>query len=491
MNKQIVNPYLPLREYVPDGEPHVFGNRVYVYGSHDKAQSTRFCVQDYTVWSAPVEDLSDWTCHGVTYRKDQDPRSINGKLVDYYAPDCVEGNDGKFYLYYSAMGPNTRNFGPISVAVADKPSGPFEYLGDIRYSDGTPMLKYMNNDPAVLNDSGKIWMYYGWGLGRDFRSKLLSPLYNRVLSKIAQRDIKEVKNTSPSILSCAVVELEDDMLTVKTEPRAVLDSKTTAPRNSELYKHPFYEAPSIRKINDLYYLVYSCGTDNALAYATSKYPDREFEYRGIIISSADIGYRGNTKPLAPAGTIHGGIEFINGQYYVFYHRLTNNTDFSRQTCAEPIEILHDGTIPQVEITSCGLNRKPLQGQGTYPAAICCNLMMEKKIPVGLDQGQKFPRVNEVNGEVYVADMCSGTTVGYKYFTVDNLRKIRVTYRGEASGKLLIRTSVDKDIVGNILIVQNKVWSIGEWSVSIPNGKTAIYFEFIGAGKLDLIEFELI
>lgn len=29
------NPYLPSWEYIPDGEPYVFGDRVYVYGSHD------------------------------------------------------------------------------------------------------------------------------------------------------------------------------------------------------------------------------------------------------------------------------------------------------------------------------------------------------------------------------------------------------------------------------------------------------------------------
>ncbi len=91
-----MNPLLPLNEYIPDGEPHVFGDRVYLYGSHDKARSERICVQDYTVWSAPVYDLTDWTNHGVTYRKDQDPRSKPGKLVDYYAPDCVKGNDGRY-----------------------------------------------------------------------------------------------------------------------------------------------------------------------------------------------------------------------------------------------------------------------------------------------------------------------------------------------------------------------------------------------------------
>lgn len=33
--KQAFNPYLPSWEYIPDGEPYVFENRVYVYGSHD------------------------------------------------------------------------------------------------------------------------------------------------------------------------------------------------------------------------------------------------------------------------------------------------------------------------------------------------------------------------------------------------------------------------------------------------------------------------
>ncbi len=52
------NPFLPLTEYIPDGEPHVFGDRVYLYGSHDAANSVRFCAKDYAVWSAPVNDLS-------------------------------------------------------------------------------------------------------------------------------------------------------------------------------------------------------------------------------------------------------------------------------------------------------------------------------------------------------------------------------------------------------------------------------------------------
>ena len=57
----------------------------------------------------------------------------------------------------------------------------------------------------------------------------------------------------------------------------------------------------------------------------------------------------------------------------FLSQQTNRSMFSRQGCAEEVEILEDGTIPQVELTSCGLNGGPLEGKGTYPASIACNL----------------------------------------------------------------------------------------------------------------------
>ena len=477
------NPFLPLTEYVPDGEPHVFGDRVYLYGSHDKVNSDRFCVRDYTVWSAPVEDLSAWTCHGVTYRKDQDPRSKPGKLVDYYAPDCVKGNDGKYYLYYCAMGPNTKNFGPMSVAVSENPAGPFEYLGDIQYPDRTPVLKFLTNDPAVINDNGRIWLYYGWGLARDFRSKLFAPIYNIVLSKLFGRSIAEIKDTKPSILSCAVVELEEDMITVKGEPRAVLDSKTTASKESELYHHAFYEAPSIRKIGDTYYLVYSSGENNELAYATSQYPDRGFDYRGVIISNSDLGYMGNSAPKAPAGTIHGGIECINGQWYVFYHRCTNNTDFSRQACAEPITILPDGIIPHVEITTQGMDGKPIPARGRIPSAICCNLTTGKKMKLGLGKPQTQPRITEANGEIFVAAMADGTEIGYKYFEFPLETGICVTFRGSGKGVLEVKT--DEKCIGVIPITPSKDWKESETYITVPAGIYALYLCYRGAGKLDL------
>ena len=64
----MANPYLPRWEYIPDGEPRVFGDRIYVYGSHDRKDSIDFCDYKLKVWSAPVSDPSRWTCHGDIFR---------------------------------------------------------------------------------------------------------------------------------------------------------------------------------------------------------------------------------------------------------------------------------------------------------------------------------------------------------------------------------------------------------------------------------------
>ena len=490
MKKQVYNPFLPLDEYIPDGEPHVFGDRVYLYGSHDKAGANRFCVQDYTVWSAPVDDLSNWSNHGVTYRKEQDARAVAGRLPDFYAPDCVKGNDGRYYLYYVAMGPNVHPFGPMSVAVSVLPAGPFQYLGDIRNPDGTPLLMYLTNDPAVINDNGKIRLYYGWSINRDFRSKLVDPIFTLVQSQLFRRSVAEIKKTTPSINGCAYVELQDDMLTIVDKPKLVLDSLTTARKGTQQYEHPFYEAASIRKFGDLYYLVYSSGHNNELAYATSSYPDRDFIYRGVIISNADLGLSGNTIPKAPAGTIHGGIELINGRHYIFYHRCTHGTDFARQACAEPIEILSDGTIKQVEITSCGLNDKPLCGEGKYPAAICCNLYTGSRMPLSRKRTRKIPLIIEKDGMQIITNIVNGTTVGYKYFDLFANSSLTVKTQGTASGILKVRGEENGALFGCIPVKPSEEWEKVRTRLTNQAGKSALFLTFCGNGKLELLEISL-
>ena len=88
MKKQAMNPYLPNYEYIPDGEPYVFGDRVYVYGSHDRFNGNMYCENNYVCWSAPVSDLGAWRYEGVIYDKEKDPL-YDSKERCLYAPDIA------------------------------------------------------------------------------------------------------------------------------------------------------------------------------------------------------------------------------------------------------------------------------------------------------------------------------------------------------------------------------------------------------------------
>ena len=84
------NPYLPMWEYVPDGEPYVFEDpehpgeyRVYVYGSHD-IYRTSYCGDDLVVWSAPVDNLNDWRYDGVILK-----HKVAGRYDTLFAPDIT------------------------------------------------------------------------------------------------------------------------------------------------------------------------------------------------------------------------------------------------------------------------------------------------------------------------------------------------------------------------------------------------------------------
>ena len=311
----------------------------------------------------------------------------------------------------------------------------------------------------------------------------------RVMSGMFNKPVKEIRSEEPlSILGANLVELEDDMLTVKSEPIRILPALNNAPKGSALREHSFFEAASLRKFGDLYYFIYSSHVNHELCYATSKYPNRDYTYRGVIISNGDIGINGR-KPkdrLYPTGTNHGSIEYINGQYYIFYHRQTHNTAFSRQACAEPITIEPDGTIRQVEITSCGLNGGPLKAEGTYPATICCNLT-NGKMP-HLSNVRKNPPSPNVNheGELrFIKDITKGTMIGYKYFSFSGTTRLKVTYRG-SGGEMKIL--IGEKQVGNLQLPTAKNWAESNETTLDVSGTHALYFFYQGSGKIDLLDF---
>ncbi len=434
MKKEAYNPFLPLTEYIPDGEPHVFWDRVYLYSSHDKENGDTFCMLDYVVWSAPINDLTDWTSRGVNYSATQDP--LYSETMKYmYAPDCVKGNDGRYYLYYCLAGERGRGgySNPVSVAVCDSPDGKFTYHGYVRNPDGSPYLKHICFDPAVINDDGVIRLYCGSTLPwLDFVWP--KALCYRLIEKTTGLNKERIHGEFQGSFH---IVLEDDMLTVKEEGVRI-DSSIMG---KHYRAHRFFEGSSIRKINGKYYFIYSSLNNHELCYAVSDFPDRGFVYGGTVVSNGDIGYQGRTlgKRLNMTGTNHGSIEEMNGEYYVFYHRLTHQSDYSRQACAEKIEIKSDGSIPQVEITSCGLNGGPLQAEGSYPAVICCNLT-NGKMPHGSNTKKErhIPHVTSGNDERYLTYLQKNTLIGYKYFQLDGEYELTLTSRkGEGSFEISV------------------------------------------------------
>ena len=80
-----------------------------------------------------------------------------------------------------------------------------------------------------------------------------------------------------------------------------------------------------------YYFIYSPFPEGRrLCYAISKYPDRDFEYGGVLHDNSGYGYNGDQTKYYPAGNNHGSIVCIKGQYFIFGHRHTNATPYSRQ-----------------------------------------------------------------------------------------------------------------------------------------------------------------
>lgn len=487
MKKQVYNPYLPAWEYLPDGEPRVFGNRLYIFGSHDRFGGEGYCENDYVSWSAPVDDLSDWRYEGVILRKDQTP--WNEKQEPYYAPDVVQGNDGKYYLYYFVA-----NSSVISVAICDTPAGKYEYLGDVHMPDGhaygSKPEEWFTFDPGVLVDEDKrIWLYTG--SGQPSNGKF-----------------------GHEIKGCFVLELDQDMLTVISEPKVLLSANWTR-------KEPnFFEGASIRHIGDWYYLVYPATDMTGLNYAMSKYPDRDFVHKGRLHSTSDIGFEGRkiTQCVYPIGNNHGGLVCVEGQWYVFDHRMTNGSQWNRQGIAEPVWIKENGTFEMVEATSCGLNNGPLRGKGTYPAYICCNLLGKKKLgfrnpmggpkvtQTGEDYVPQDPVEQEVTGDTecnapvsYIKDITKGCQIGYKYFEMTDTTHLTLWVRN-AKGKLQILDQIDGNVIAEAKLTEGSDWTTSELDFD-PNKiiaaqkdgsikKCPLFLRYQGAGSMEMLSFTL-
>lgn len=466
MKKQAFNPYMPSWEYVPDGEPHVFGDRVYVYGSHDIFNGWAFCLGDYICYSAPVDDLSDWRYEGVIFpRVGEDPLNGDGKMC-LYAPDVTRGPDGRYYLYYVYDLTDV-----VSVAVCDTPAGEYKFYGYVHYPDGTlygrnsEMGDHPQFDPGVFTEGDKTYLYTGFG------------------------------SKCPGAMAAV---LDKDMLTVLEKPNIIVPSPlyegVDRTKGTEYEDHGFFEASSLRKFGGKYYFIYSSSRQHELCYAVSDSPTENFKYGGILISNCDYNidsYKPKNVKIRQGGNNHGSIEQINGEYYVFYHRQTNNTSYSRQGCAEKIIMESDGSFRQAEISSCGLNGGPLLGKGLYPAYIACYLFSDGFIPANYPVLTQDGRDgDEIPG--HVKAMGNNTTVGFREFEFDgSTTEIRLSIRGNGKGEIEVRTTPDGEVLARVPTRKINFWEEVSAPITIPKGVHSLFFTYRGVRSTSLFSFKFI
>jgi len=342
------NPYLPLWEHLPDGEPRVFEDpdqsgkfRVYIIGSHDLRVSS-YCGVDIRMWSAPVEDVTSWTDHGPIFTY-QDPITQLWDVM--YAPDLVEikRKDGtkEYYLYPHSRGPGRE---PM-VCKSTRPDGPFEAInvtedgkclpGSMIGFDPSVYIDYITDESDPDYETG-FRAYAFWGFQK---------------SHAAQLDPQTMYSVRPGTevihyfmpASSKYGEIRDPEGTVYPHVHAGEDLKS----------FNFFEAFSMRKIGNKYVAVFSgysgpdyglSSTNSALRYAYADTPLGPFRSGGVLVDSRAPVLGEDGKALitsATAHNTHGSVEQINDQWYAFYHRPPRGAMGARQAVVEPIVVQWD------------------------------------------------------------------------------------------------------------------------------------------------------
>ena len=475
------NPYLPLWEHIPDGEPYVFEDpdqpglyRVYIYGSHDVFKSS-YCGPDQVVWSAPVDDLLHWRYDGIAFKYGEDV---------LFAPDValvVDPESGKktYYLY-----PNNQVGGRQSmVCKSERPDGPFLPCNWIPGKPGCTE-GILGFDPAVfVDDDGRVYGYWGFGT-----------------SHVAELDPATMATVKPG------TEIIENMISGYQQPG----------------EFRFFEASSMRKIKDKYVFIYSRVTADGeeglpssnytLAYAYSDSPTGPFTYGGTLIDCR-AGLTAN-----PNGNTHGSICEINGQWYVFYHRQTGTNEYSRQAMVSPIEVsVTEGPGGKVEISRAEYTSEGFETEGLNPlerhsAGITCYYTgpgtATEVYPNYFFPGSYVKACYpEWDGQCDAYDLrvnhnpvinnTAGSVVGYKYFNFSKLRRwysflrkprLHVTLLPQGvDGRILVKADDPENglLLGEIALKADAPQELTELSTRLSKtrklkGKHALFFVFESA-----------
>lgn len=517
VHKSIGNPYLPLWEHLPDGEPRVFEDpdrpgkyRAYIIGSHD-LRVTSYCGPDIRAWSAPVEDLSSWRDEGpiFTYQ-------IDGQWDVMYAPDLVEvkRKNGKkeYYLYPHSRGPNRE----AMVCKGSRPDGPFTPInltedgkravpGSLLGFDPAVYIEYVT-DPKDPDYEIGFRAYGFWGFQR---------------SSAAQLDQKTMYSLRPGTQPISYLLPASVRYGVIREPAG-----TQYPNiypGEDLGTFNFFEASSIRKVGNKYVTVFSgysgpeygVGSSNStLRYAYGDSPLGPWKSGGVVVDSRGtvLNKDGTAIQTTNAGhNTHGSIELINGQWYVFYHRPPRGFGFARQAVVAPVNVKWDekpvaegGTVSirafdpyasdklwtakdsdgreykGAEVTSEGFHFYGLDPYQYYSAGFASYLSDNRMQQDSWDIWDNHMPIEKVR---------NGHIIGYKYFGFGGLKK-------EQNGlKAFAGTKQGNNTAFNLFLTPKSekafkvnVWLDGPWDNATWKGKKIAEIVVPANSKQEVTQF---
>jgi hypothetical protein len=342
------NPYLPLWEHVPDGEPRVFEDpdnpgklRAYIIGSHDVNYSA-YCGPDIRMWSAPVEDLSQWRDEGPIFTW-----YVDGQWDTMYAPDLVCTTDratGKktYWLY-----PHSRGWRRTPmVCKGDRPNGPFTPVN--LTEDGRQCLpgSLIDFDPSVFIETITDKKDKDYDIG--YRAYVFYGFQHSTAVELDQKTMYSKREGTEPIDPFIPASSADGRLLDRagSEYKALYEGQNPLDFN-------FFEASSIRQVGNKYVMVFSGysgkeyglgNTNSALRYAFGDSPLGPWRSGGVLVDSRGVvvGQDGSKLITTNFGhNTHGSIQEINGQWYVFYHRPPRGFGNARQAMVAPVKITWD------------------------------------------------------------------------------------------------------------------------------------------------------
>ena len=379
------NPIVPNRG-LNDPHIHIFGDRAYVFASHDRSATNKtFIMDDWWIWSSP--DLVHWTNECVIK---PEQTYIGKPFTGCWATDAAFRN-GKYYFYFSEKNEQA------GVMVADSPAGPWrDPLGKaLLTSDLTPTHEYdicvFQDDDGVPYIIFGVWDYY-------------------------------------------IARLNDDMISLAEQPRLLELDRKFGPYGEGKTD----DKPNLHKANGHYYLTWSC------FYAMSDTIYGPYTYKGAVMdtnTSFAPGYASPTWPNGPLQGRHGNYFNWHGQWYFTYCDMSQSSNrYFRDAFISYVHYRANGEIAPVRVDGVGVGEYRAPGRIEAEDFFAATHLLKQEIAGGFAVKPTQPGGSLIYPNIRGLTNCTQVTL--QFSSVGGAGEIEIR-EGTVTGPLLATVKAAK------------------------------------------------